>query len=104
MALRLKTSEPITLKIDKLGRIVIPQAVRESLGFMPGTTLKLVQQDDKAICLEAVKETPQIIYKNGWPVVTGPGWGGGETDIVKIIKQDREERDFKVAGVSRKKS
>lgn len=102
MALRLNSKEAITLKIDKLGRVLIPQGVRERLGLTPGTTLKLVEKNDKAIYLEPVKETPEIVYKNGWPVINKP-LGSGETDIVEIIKQDREERDMKVGGYARKK-
>jgi AbrB family looped-hinge helix DNA binding protein len=32
--------------IDRLGRIVVPKAVRDSLGLAPGTRLDLVEEPD----------------------------------------------------------
>lgn len=101
MALRLKTDSSITLKIDKLGRIVIPQVVRERLGLRPGTTLKLAFEDDNAIYLEPVREEAMVIDVDGWTVFATPS-RGGETDIVKTIQEDREERSLFKAGLEAK--
>lgn len=103
MALRIKTDATITLKIDKLGRIVIPQAVRERLGLRPGSTLKLVQESDDAIYLEPVVEKAKIVYKNGWPVIVAPSRGTGETDIKKLINEVYEERALRHGGYHLKK-
>lgn len=104
MALRIKSDTSYTLKIDKLGRIVIPQAVRERLGLRPGTTLRLVEENHEAIVLEPVQEVVKIVYKNGWPVFQEPGHGGGETDIKKVIRETYEERMDHIAGMKNRKS
>lgn len=103
MALRLNSKKTITLKIDKLGRILIPQGVRERLGLTPGTTLKLVEENDKAIYLEPVQEEPKIIYKNGVPVIASKSPGTSKVDIVGAIHRDREERMNRIAGIHRDK-
>lgn len=104
MALRIKSGPPLTLKIDKLGRVLIPQAVRERLGLRSGMTLKLVEKNSKAIYLEPVLETAKIIYKNGVPVVAAdPRTLKIKIDTVELIRRDREERDDYVAGISRNK-
>jgi AbrB family looped-hinge helix DNA binding protein len=96
MAMRLSCEETIILKIDKLGRIVIPQAVRERLGLQPGASLRLVQQDDDAIYLEPVEDDSKIVYKNGVPVIRGSM--NTDIDIVAGIRQDRDERTSYLAG------
>lgn len=94
---------PLFIHIDKLGRVVIPQAVREKLRLRPGTTLALHVQTDEEIVLKVVPEEasePRVVYREGVPVITG--MGKFDVDIVELIKQDREERIQKILGLGPK--
>jgi AbrB family looped-hinge helix DNA binding protein len=47
------------LKVDKLGRIVLPKAVREKLQLAPGDELELESLDDR-ITLRPLRGTAQL--------------------------------------------
>ena len=55
-------------KIEKMGRIALPKPLREQLGWMPGTPIKMYVQNHSVIIKEALQEedarqdTP---YKHG---------------------------------------
>jgi len=89
--------------IDKYGRILIPKRLREQLGIQLEQPLELRVSEDGA-SLEIVPPRPAVaevvITESGWPVIRHPegtniNW---ETDIVKQIKQEREERNRKISG------
>ncbi|MCL2362712.1 MAG: AbrB/MazE/SpoVT family DNA-binding domain-containing protein [Defluviitaleaceae bacterium] len=51
-----------TRKIDELGRIVIPQSLRQTLGWEMGDTLSLYCTDDAtALCIMKVDKKPECI-------------------------------------------
>lgn len=81
----------IHIKIDKSGRVVIPQEVREELHLQPGTTLALELETDNSIVLKVVQEEAEIVYENGIPVFKGELLEPN-LDIVEFIKKNREER------------
>lgn len=99
MGLPVKKEEPLTMTIDKFGRVVIPQPVREALHLLPGTKLKIAQETETTVVLKVVKEEPIIELRNGWPVIRCKD---PKVDIVEMIKRDREERDKKIMGFYRK--
>lgn len=95
LPLKKEKEEPLTMTIDKFGRIVIPQQVREALHLSPGTKLEIAKETETAIVLKVVRDESVIEIRNGWPVIRCKD---PAIDIVKMIKEDREERDKKLMG------
>lgn len=86
----------MTLKIDKAGRVILPKSVRDRLGLRAGTELEM-QETAEGIVLKPGVSRPSMIKKHGLWVHTGkvpPGF-----DIVQAIRDDREERIRKLAGI-----
>ncbi len=96
-ARKIKQEEPLQMTIDRFGRIVIPQEVREALHLRPGTKLAVVKQTDREIFLQVVEEEPELKWMNGVLVICGKG-KKLDYDIVKAIKEDREERTRHIWG------
>ena len=92
MALRIskKPSEVMTITIDKLGRVVIPQAVRERMGIFPGMKLELQSNTEDGVVLKQVHEEPEVRREKGkFPVILGKSQA--HVDVVELIKKDRED-------------
>jgi len=79
----------MTLKIDKLGRLVIPKPVRERLRLKPNARLEAVEQPD-GILLRPLHQKPSMIQVNGLWVHTGKAEPAAKWD--KLIDEIREER------------
>jgi AbrB family looped-hinge helix DNA binding protein len=56
--------------IDKAGRVVIPAAIRERAGLLPGAALEITE-DDRGIRLERVAQGPRLV-KIGRRLVARP--------------------------------
>jgi AbrB family looped-hinge helix DNA binding protein len=81
----------ITITLGKAGRLVVPKAIRDSLGLHEGSRLKLEIQGGK---LQAAPEPDpvDIDLKGEFPVIqSGPPLKRG--NIVQAIKGEREARD-----------
>lgn len=80
-------------KLSSKGQIVIPQAIRENMGFKSGTPFAVIEQKD-AILLKKI-EMPKI---KTWTEVTKPfreaakRSGFTRSDLDRIIKQVRKSR------------
>jgi len=86
----------MTLKLDKAGRVILPKPVRDRLGLREGSSLEIVETPDGVI-LKPAERRPSMVKKQGLWVHTGklpPAF-----DILQAIRNDREERIRKVAGV-----
>lgn len=86
----------MTLKIDKAGRVILPKPVRDRLGLREGSDLEILEIPD-GVVLKPAERRPSMVKKQGLWVHTGklpPGF-----DIVQAIRNDREERIRKVAGL-----
>jgi AbrB family looped-hinge helix DNA binding protein len=86
----------MTLKIDKAGRVILPKPVRDRLGLHEGSDLEIVETPE-GVMLKPAELRPSMIKKEGLWVHTGklpPGF-----DAVQAIKDDREERIRKLAGL-----
>ena len=83
------------LTIDKFGRIVIPKALRDDLQLTSGTMLELEEKADHLI-LRPFHEQPVLMRKNGFLVYTGKPVNSLDT----VVKQVREERLLKIAGLN----
>jgi AbrB family looped-hinge helix DNA binding protein len=91
----------ITITLGKAGRLVVPKAIRDSLGLHEGSRLKLEVQGGK---LQAAPEPDpvSIDLKGGFPVIhAGPALKRGT--IVQAIKADRDGRDERVASRTKRK-
>ena len=81
--------------LDELGRIVIPQHVRDDLGLGPGTVLEIEERENKII-VTPVLDQEALVLKDGVLVFTGIL----EEDPDLALRRDRDERSKKVAGLA----
>jgi len=86
----------MTLKIDKAGRVILPKPVRDRLGLRAGSDLE-IEETAEGIVLKPAERRPSMIRKQGLWVHTGKVPEG--YDIVQAIKDDREDRIRKLAGL-----
>jgi AbrB family looped-hinge helix DNA binding protein len=80
--------------LDELGRVMIPQQVREDLGLAPGMALKIEERGD-SIVLTPLEQVSALAYEDGILVFTGELQG----NVDDALGQDREERLRKLAGL-----
>ena len=76
--------------IDKAGRVVIPAAVRERAGLVPGTELD-VTVDELGVRLERVAPAPKLV-KVGRRLVahpTAPAGSRASVDVAALIEDER---------------
>ena len=80
----------MTTTIDKAGRVVIPAAIRERLGLLPGTEL-LVSADEGAVTLAPVVTLPRLVQRNGHLVARPVGNRRDlpKVDVAKLIEEER---------------
>lgn len=86
----------MTFKIDKVGRVILPKPVRDRLGLHEGSDLE-VTETAEGVLLKSSEHRPSTIKKQGLWVHTcklPPGF-----DAVQAIREDREERMRKLAGL-----
>jgi AbrB family looped-hinge helix DNA binding protein len=85
----------MTVTIDRLGRIVVPKAVRDRLHLTPGTNLELTA-DAGGIRIVPVNSEPSLVRKNG--ILVHHGTETTDVDIRRVIDQERANRnDYLVA-------
>lgn len=80
--------------LDHLGRIALPQQVREGLGLTPGAILEIEERENR-IVLTPVFDEDALVTKDGVLVFTGEL----EEDPALAIQRDREERFRTAAGL-----
>ena len=80
----------MTTTIDKAGRVVIPAAVRERLGLLPGTRLT-VMADDGAVTLTPAVAPPRLVARRGWLVARPAGDRRKlpRIDVARLIEEER---------------
>ena len=77
------------LRIDKAGRIVVPQPLRERLGFRPDTEPMAMEQPE-GVLLKRVEQRPSMVRVDGLWVHQGSAEPGANWD--RILEDVREER------------
>ncbi|MCL1888494.1 MAG: AbrB/MazE/SpoVT family DNA-binding domain-containing protein [Kiritimatiellaeota bacterium] len=90
-----------TLSIDKAGRVVIPQAIRQMFGWNAGAVLE-IKTTREAVVLTPMEDRPALVYDDGLLAHTGKMANGGKTTqemVSKIIAEDRDARAAAVWGV-----
>ncbi len=88
-----------TITLGKSGCLVVPKAIRDTLGLREGSRLKLEIQGGK-IEAEPECDPVSITLIDGFPVISGtPALAKGDT--VAAIKAGREERQQRLLPESR---
>ena len=77
------------LKLDKLGRVVLPKPLRARYGLRAGTELEIVEGAQE-FALRPARSGPSLVELGG--ILVHQGVPKGELDIVNAIREDREER------------
>jgi len=86
----------VKLKLDKLGRVVLPKPLRARYGLRPGTELE-VSEAAQEFALRPARSGPSLVEIDG--ILVHQGVPHGELDIVKAIREDREERLQHLSGM-----
>ncbi|MGH7906028.1 MAG: AbrB/MazE/SpoVT family DNA-binding domain-containing protein [Candidatus Binataceae bacterium] len=87
------------LTLDKLGRIVIPKAVRDRLQLSPGDEIELETVDEK-ITLRPLRGVAPLRKKRGVRVYRS-GQPLPDSTVQRTIEQVRRERDERNLGSGR---
>lgn len=82
--------------LDRFGRVVIPKELRQSLGLLPGSPLRIEQRDSElALC--PVAEEPRLVQKGGVLVAQGEPL----QDLRAMDKKLRQQRLGRLAGAAK---
>ncbi len=79
----------MAVRIDKLGRIVVPKNIRQRLGLKPGAELEISEQLG-GILLRRPHQVPSMVQVDGLWVHQGAPEPGVNWD--QVIQDSREER------------
>lgn len=79
----------MTITIDKAGRVVIPAAIRDRAGLVPGAELEITL-DETGIRLQRVAPGPRLV-KVGKRTVARPTASGTRPaiDIAALVEEER---------------
>jgi len=75
------------VKLDKLGRLVVPKSIRSALGIEPGGVLELAQEGGQVTLRPLPKEAP-LSVEGGVLVYDGQFAG----DVEDAVRRSRTER------------
>lgn len=91
-----------TITLGKSGRLVVPKAIRDSLGLREGSRLKVEVHGGRLEAVPVAEHVP-VVMENGFPVFQS-GKKITNQELVDIIKSDREARDLQIINRSGKNS
>jgi AbrB family looped-hinge helix DNA binding protein len=83
------------LRLDKLGRVVLPKPLRARYGLRPGTELE-VSEGAQEFALRPARTAPSLVNQHG--VWVHQGVPQGELDFAKALREDREDRLKRLGG------
>jgi AbrB family looped-hinge helix DNA binding protein len=84
------------LRLDKLGRVVLPKPLRARYGLRPGTELE-VSEGAQEFVLRPARSSPTMVNDRG--IWVHQGVPAGEVDFAKVLREDREERLKHLGGM-----
>ena len=84
------------LRLDKLGRVVLPKPLRARYGLRPGTELE-VSEGAQEFVLRPARSSPTMVNDRG--IWVHQGVPQGEVDFTKVIRENREERLKQLGGI-----
>jgi len=84
------------VKIDKLGRVVLPKPLRQRYSLRPGTELEVTERAGEVL-LRPATQKPTMVQIGGWWVHRGVAEPG--IDWFRVIEQAREDRDVWNMGI-----
>lgn len=84
------------LKLDKLGRVVLPKPLRVRYGLRPGAELE-VGEGAQEFALRPARSGPSLVEIDG--ILAHQGVPHEELNIVKAIRADREGRLKHLTGI-----
>ena len=82
-------------KHDEFGRVVIPKGIRESLGLMPGSLLRIEQRGPELV-LSPVAAEPKLVRKGGILVAQGEPL----QELRGLEKKLRQQRVRRLTGAA----
>jgi len=82
----------VEVSVDERGDILIPAAVQEKLGLVPGMVLKVVADEHGNLRLRAQRNHEILVEKDGVLVASVEAEG----DLDRVVRDVREERSQKV--------
>ena len=85
------------LVIDRFGRVVLPKAVRDGLGLLPGDVLDLDERAE-GVVLRPVRDVGLIREKDGLLVYTGKASG----DLRSAVAEHRQARLQHASGLRKR--
>jgi AbrB family looped-hinge helix DNA binding protein len=83
--------------MDKAGRVTLPKAARDRLGLHEGSSDLEIVQASEGVLLKPIETRPSMVKKQGLGVHTGKL--PRRFDIGRAIRDDREDRIRKLAGL-----
>ena len=84
------------LRVDKLGRVVLPKPLRTRYGLRPGAELE-VSEGAQDFVLRPARTGPTMIDIHG--IWVHQGVPVGDFDLAETLRKDREERLKRVGGM-----
>jgi len=88
----------MNLKIDRLGRIVLPKPLRQRHGLRPGTELEVTERPGEVL-LRPAHQKPSMVKIGSWWVHQGVAEPG--VDWSRVVEQVREDHDVRNMGLAR---
>jgi AbrB family looped-hinge helix DNA binding protein len=84
------------LKIDRVGRIVLPKPLRDRLGLSAGSDLELTESKG-SIVLNPVRQVPSLVRRNGLLIHSGKL--PKDYDWSSLIEDERDDQLRKLTGL-----
>lgn len=84
------------LRLDKLGRVLLPKPLRARYGLRPGAELE-ISEGEQEFVVRPARSGPTMVNDRG--IWIHQGVSVGEVDFAKVLRDDREERLKHVGGM-----
>ena len=86
----------MTLKIDRVGRLVIPKSVRDRMRLVPGADIEM-EETAEGLLLRRISQKPSLVEQHG--ILVHLGKPPKNFDWQEILEDERAERTRDIAGL-----